>query len=262
MTRVNDITVGVSDVGSGHPVVFVHGLAEDRHSWTRQLADLTGIRRLAVDLRGHGETSLGAPDGTLAQLVGDLTGFLEATTGPATCVGFSLGGVVVLAAAVERPDLVEHAIVLGTSSVVGSRARSFFVDRIQLAESGDHAALAAALEADTEAQLATDADAHQITKRRLAAIGDGGGYVNAARAMVELADEPLTPRLSEVRCHVDVIGGSEDVFCPRKAADIVVDALPDASYREIDGAGHLMTVDKPEAVTAAIREAITKREQS
>ena len=129
--RLADIAVGYARMGEGPPAVMLHGLAEDRNSWAdvqRRLGDFTTY---ACDLRGHGETELGGAEGTLEQLGGDLIGFLEALTGPADCIGYSLGGAVVLWVAARRPDLVRRATVAGTSTVVGRRAVGFFRDRIE-----------------------------------------------------------------------------------------------------------------------------------
>lgn len=252
--EVADVEIGYTDTGEGPPVVFVHGLAEDRTTWAAQQRELTGVRAVSIDVRGHGDTTLGRPAGTLAQLGADLVGVLESLTGPATCVGFSLGGTVVLRAAVDRPDLVAHAIVLGTSSVVGRAAAGFYADRVALVEGGDRAALRAAMSADTAAGLASEhADLDALVTRRLDAVGVGGGYVNAARAMARLRDEPLNPELANVRCRVDVVGADGDTFCPKRAADILLDTLPDARYHEIAGAGHLMNVDQPGLVTELLR---------
>lgn len=256
MTR--DIPVALDDVGTGPPVVFLHGLAEDRQSWAPQMADLTGRRRIAVDLRGHGESPLGQPDGTLAQLTGDLIDLLESLEQPAACVGFSLGGTVVLDTAAQRPDLVDHAVVVGTSSVVGRTARQFFADRAAAAEAGDLDRVAGLLHEDTRAQLHTEADLDQVVSARLRAIGNGRGYANAARAMLDLADHPLTPRLASVKCHVDVVGGQHDVVCPRKAAELLLAGLTDATYHELSGAGHLMAIDAPDRLTQLLDRLLRK----
>lgn len=250
--RLGDIDVGYTVGGEGLPVVFIHGLAEDRTSWAHVQESLKGYRSYAYDLRGHGETTLGEADGTLAQFGTDLAGFLERVTGPAICVGYSLGGTVVLWAAAHHPALVRHAIVAGTSSVVGRKAAEFFEERIRRIRE-DFSAFAGDLRSDTAAQLVAAPDKlDAVTSRRLAAIGDGGGYINAARAMARLADEPLTPLLERITCHVDVIGGEKDAFCPRKAADMLIRGLADAEYREIEGAGHLMSIDSPAAYAGAI----------
>jgi len=257
--RLGDIDVAYEARGSGPAAVFIHGLAEDHHGWDAVVAALGDFRCFAYDLRGHGGTGLGAGDGTLAQLGGDLARFLEEVSGPACCVGYSLGGTVALWLAAHRPELVPHAVVAGTSTVVGKSAAQFFAERIALIQ-GDKAAFAEALKADTALQIASEGvDLGAVAARRLAAVGDGGGYINAARAMAKLADEPLTPLLGRVRCPVDVISGERDAFCPRKAADIIVEALAEVTYHEIAGAGHLLAVDRPDAYAVTIGHALRRR---
>jgi pimeloyl-ACP methyl ester carboxylesterase len=257
--RLGDIDVGYTVAGEGPPVVLIHGLAEDRASWAGVQAALPGYRSYACDLRGHGETTLGAADGTLAQLGGDLVRFLTVVSGPAACVGYSLGGTVVLWTAAEHQPLVRHAIVAGTSSVVGRKAAEFFAERISSVQQ-DFSGFAGELRRDTAAQLiAASGELDAVTGRRLAAIGDGTGYVNAARAMQRLADEPLEPLLRRISCPVDVIAGEKDVFCPRKAAELLMRSLAAAEYHEIAGAGHLMSIDNPAAYADFIKRSLDRR---
>ena len=254
--RLADIDVGYSRMGEGPPAVMVHGLAEDRKSWADVQRRLSDFTTYAYDLRGHGETELGEAEGSLEQLGCDLIAFLDALTGPADCIGYSLGGAVVLWVAAKRPDLVTRATVAGTSTVVGRRAAEFFRDRIETIRS-DFSGFAGELKEDTRQQLVVAGDRlEDVTARRLKAIGSGDGYVNAARAMARLNEEPLTQVLPEIACPVHVIGGEADVFCPRKAADIMIDGLRHGTYHEVAGAGHLMSVDQPDAYAQAIRNAL------
>ena len=254
--RLADIDVGYTRMGEGPPAVMVHGLAEDRKSWADVQRRLSDFTTYAYDLRGHGETELGEAEGSLEQLGCDLIAFLDALTGPADCIGYSLGGAVVLWVAAKRPDLVTRATVAGTSTVVGRRAAEFFRDRIETIRS-DFSGFAGELKEDTRQQLVVAGDRlEDVTARRLKAIGSGDGYVNAARAMARLNEEPLTQVLPEIACPVHVIGGEADVFCPRKAADIMIDGLRHGTYHEVAGAGHLMSVDQPDAYAQAIRNAL------
>lgn len=256
--RLGDIEVAYSRYGEGSPVVMLHGLAEDRRSWTDVQTRRRQFATNAYDLRGHGETSLGEAQGTLEQLGCDLISFLEVVTGPARCVGYSLGGTIVLWTAAERPDLVLQAVVAGTSTVVNRTATGFFHDRIHLIET-DFERFATALRDDTAQQLVSaQVDLDEIVARRLRAIGDGGGYVNAARAIQRLREAPLTPRLPEIECAVDIIGGDADVFCPRKAADIILSAVRNGAYHELANAGHLMSIDQPAAYAEAIASALQR----
>ncbi|MBI3994327.1 MAG: alpha/beta fold hydrolase [Candidatus Lambdaproteobacteria bacterium] len=245
--QVGDIAIGYSIHGAGQPAVFVHGLAEDRHHWDPVAGRLRGWQMFALDFRGHGETTLGRADATLAQLGGDLSGFLEAVTGPAPCVGFSLGGCIVMQAAALRPDLIPHCVIVGSSSIVGSRVAAFFEQRIDTALQ-DMPRFRVDLRQDSAGQIASaQAKLDAITARRVAAVGEGRGYVNAARAMVGMHHTPLTPLLGQIRCRADVVGGSQDAVCPRKAQDIIMAALPHGVYHEIPGVGHLMGEDNAEA---------------
>lgn len=255
---LGDIEVAYRKAGSGAPVVFVHGLAEDGGSWDGILERLpAGVAAHAVDLRGHGGTTAGQGDGTPAQLAEDLAAFLDAVTGPAVCVGFSLGGVIVLEAALRRPDMLRKAIVVGTSSKVGRAAAAFFEKRItQLRD--DPEGFRLALAADTEAQIVRNRPlSAEIAARRIAAVGEGAGYANAARAMIAMAAAPLTERLRDIRVPVHIIQGAGDVFCPQKAADILREAMPQASYTEIPDAGHLIAADQPELLARDIAVALT-----
>ncbi len=75
MVRLRDIEVRFRAAGEGRPVVMLHGLAQDGRSWAGVQAALGGWRSYALDLRGHGATTLGAADGTLEQLGADLIAF-------------------------------------------------------------------------------------------------------------------------------------------------------------------------------------------
>ena len=256
--RIGDIDVAWTEQGDGEPVVLIHGLAEDRHTWAAQQSALSGCRTYAYDLRGHGDSTVGTGRGEARQLAEDLIGFLENVTGPAACVGFSLGGTIVLTAAAMRPELFRRAIVVGASSVVGRSAAEFYRMRISMIEHGVTDEFRAGLHEDTAAALHNPSvDVAAVTARRLAAIGDGRGYVNAATAMARVNAEPLTETLPLIPIHVDVVGGEFDSFCPRKASDLIMAGLRDATFREIPNVGHLMNVDDPAAVTAMIESILS-----
>ena len=260
--ELNDIVVNYRRLGSGPAVVLLHGLAEDHRSWDTVAAQLESFCTHAVDLRGHGATTAGHAAGTLEQLSDDLIEFLGAVSGPASVVGYSLGGTIGLRAAVDAPELVRSLVVVATSSVVGSAAAEFFAGRVAQLDDGDRAGFAAGLRDDTSKQIVTDADLDGLVARRLDAIGDGVGYINAARAMIAMRAEPLNPLLSRIAVPVDIVGADGDVFCPRRASRIIEDAVPHSRYHEIGGSGHLLSVDRPtaygELLARLLREAVRR----
>ena len=257
--NIGNIEVAYSEAGQGQPVILIHGLAEDHYSFANVQSDLQEFNTFAYDFRGHGKSSIGNADGTLEQLGNDLANFIEAIEkikDPVTCVGYSLGGTIVLWLAAMRPELVKHAIVVGTSTKVGYAACEFFKQRIALF-ADDQAAFSQALHADTAAQIVNKTiDVEAVSQKRLLAIGNGDGYINAAKAMIRLHDEPLTTILEQINCHVDVIAADQDVFCPRKATDIILSGLKDVEYHEIANAGHLISVDQPQSYADILRKAL------
>lgn len=257
--HLRDIRVGYRQRGAGTRLVLVHGLAQDHCMWAAQQAGLPGCSTLAYDIRGHGETTLGHADGTLPQLGEDLIAVLE-RFGPAHCVGFSLGGTVVLWAAAERPDLVESVVAVATSSVVGTKAAEGMRQRIDVVERGEAEAIRRLLRDDTEMQLAkTTATLDAIVDARMEAVGDGGGYVNGARTMLWMREHPLNEALARIERPVLVVTGARDVVCPPRAADIMFEHLTSAEYRELADVGHLITDEDPDALTDVLRTWLERR---
>lgn len=100
-----DVTIDYFAAGEGRPVVLVHGITESRRTWDPLVAPLiaAGYRVVAIDLRGHGDSSRTAPY-DLATMAGDLGAVLvHEGLDDALLVGHSLGGAVVSAYAAGGP---------------------------------------------------------------------------------------------------------------------------------------------------------------
>jgi pimeloyl-ACP methyl ester carboxylesterase len=103
------VDIAFERTGSGPPLVLVHGITENHHSWdplVPALAERFDV--VAVDLRGHGDSAKVPPFdvGTLTEDVAALTAHLGLQR--PHLVGHSLGGVVVsaLAAAVDPASVI------------------------------------------------------------------------------------------------------------------------------------------------------------
>jgi lipase len=89
--------------GAGLRVVIVHGAMDRSTSFGRTVRFLDDVEVIRYDRRGYGK-SIDLGVGTMADHVADLAAVLDG--GPAAVVGHSIGGVVALALAQQRPDLV------------------------------------------------------------------------------------------------------------------------------------------------------------
>jgi pimeloyl-ACP methyl ester carboxylesterase len=102
-TTVDGVHVAFDVVGSGDPVVFVHGLGDERTTWAPIVARLENrFTCVSLDLRGHGETT-GAVDFDPFGLHRDLRCVVETLRlSSPVVVGHSLGGFAVTAYAARH----------------------------------------------------------------------------------------------------------------------------------------------------------------
>jgi pimeloyl-ACP methyl ester carboxylesterase len=110
---VGDVRLFFTDEGTGSPpLLFVHGYSCDSHDWMWQLPHFAESHRvIAVDLRGHGRSSVPDKGFDARTFANDLAGLIDALgCGPVVAVGHSLGGLVVSALAVEHPSLVQAVV--------------------------------------------------------------------------------------------------------------------------------------------------------
>jgi pimeloyl-ACP methyl ester carboxylesterase len=105
---------GVAPGQDGPPLLLVHGWTCDSHDWAFQLDEFSaGHRVLAVDLRGHGRSSVPATDYTVPRHAADLARLLELLgLDPVIAIGHSLGGSVAAVLAVEHPERVRAMVAI------------------------------------------------------------------------------------------------------------------------------------------------------
>lgn len=135
-----DVSLFYTDDGEGEiPLLFVHGYTADSHDWSWQLPHFRSFHRvIAVDLRGHGASSVPADGYTTLGLAQDLVGLLDHLgIDRVVAVGHSLGGSVVSALAVEYPGRVVAIVAADPAYLVpeaGVAALSDLLDALPDAE--------------------------------------------------------------------------------------------------------------------------------
>ena len=144
---VGDVRLFYTDEGTGDPpILFVHGFSCDSHDWSWQIPHFAATHRvIAVDLRGHGRSSV--PDGGFDPLTfaADIAGLLDQLdVGPVVAVGHSLGGVIVSALAIEHPDKVQSIVSVDPGYLVDDAAKEPLRAVIDAMRTGDAVAVAQA----------------------------------------------------------------------------------------------------------------------
>lgn len=121
---VNGLKTHYIEAGSGAPVILVHGGgagADGYGNWRGTIPRLASeFRVIAVDMLGFGRTA--KPDGgfvySQAARNTHLRGFIEALgLKRVSLVGNSMGGATSMGVAVERPELVEKLVLMGSAGL-------------------------------------------------------------------------------------------------------------------------------------------------
>ena len=257
--RCNDIDVAWFEVGRGEPLVLIHGLADDHRAWRRALPALVLRHRvLMYDLRGHGGTSLGRPEDTLAQLGADLASLMDATgVDGAHLAGFSLGGTIAMRMAIDHPARVRGLVLVATSSRVGRAAADWYQQRVDMVKRDDPQ-LRATLDrdaADVYAQAPSELDDGLLIRRQSTA--DPRGYGNACAAMAALNAAPLDPELGHISAPTLIVASVLDRHCPPKAAEIIAAGIKGSRLEVIPDAGHPIPIEKPRELAASLDAFLT-----
>lgn len=103
----NGVKLYYEQVGSGQPLVLVHGSWTDHHSWDLVAPSLAErFRVVTYDRRGHSQSERPARQGSIHEDVADLAALIEGLgLAPAHVIGNSFGASIVLRLAAERPEL-------------------------------------------------------------------------------------------------------------------------------------------------------------
>ena len=112
-----DITHHYIEQGSGEPLILLHGTGEDGSYFAHQMEPFSRhFRVIAIDTRGHGQTSRGEAPFTIRQFAEDLLGFLDAHgIDRAVLLGFSDGGNIAMVFALTHPDRLNRLILNGAN---------------------------------------------------------------------------------------------------------------------------------------------------
>lgn len=102
--------------GEGRPILFLHGWGMSSRVWKYQVERLSEkFKTVTLDLRGHGGSSP-SDDYTFEALARDVKEFIEGLSlGPASLVGWSMGGSVAMMVANKFPEIVSTLVLVNTT---------------------------------------------------------------------------------------------------------------------------------------------------
>ena len=250
--------------GEGPLVVLSAGIGDRRQVYRFLAPELAqaGYRVASVDLRGHGDSSLGWPSITRTDVAGDLIAVIRYLGGPAVIVGHSISGGAATIAAAKAPELVPGIVELNPLTrtqplKVGALFRNpryrrcgTLVLGIQMTHS-----LGPWMRYLNLAYPAKPADWDSYMAATRAKLTEPG---RMAEFMKTFKSTPVdaAEQLPNVKCPALIIMGTADpdFADPKAEGDAIAAAMPAglATVAAVDGAGHYPQAQYPAEVAALI----------
>jgi pimeloyl-ACP methyl ester carboxylesterase len=235
-------------------VILLHGAGFDHTTWALHSRWFShhGFSVLAPDLPGHGRSS-GAPLPTIAEMADWTAALLDVAGAPkARLIGHSMGSLVALETSARHPEKVSGLSLIGTAATM-----TVGPDLLKAAEANDSAAIdmvsiwGLGFKAELGGSLASGLWMHQGAQRVLQQTRPGvlfsdlnacNNYQNALAAA------------AAVKVPTTFILGERDMMTPAKAGKTLAAATPNSRTVVLSGAGHMMMVEQPDELLAALQQ--------
>lgn len=256
------ISIHAQVVGTGPPVVLLHGWAFDHRIWDRQIRVLaeSGRSTVAIDLRGHGRSDRPYGDYSLERLAQDVITVLSRLTDePAILIGWSLGGVTALRVALQAPERLAKLVLVSSNGVATSRQEGYpfgypasaHLPALRSAELADRLDARRKLVRSGFATEPTDAVVEHLLQQTL----DTPSWAGAATltTLLEADQVAVLPRL--VVPTAQIIGAKDPIFSRRGAAWLA-ERVPGIEQTVLDDCGHYPMIEAPDTFDAALLKVV------
>ena len=241
--------------GDGPPMILIHANPFDRRLWMYQVARFSPFYRvIAVDLRGYGLSDKPDAPFTLADMKDDVLGVLaDEGVERAIFAGVSVGSGIAMLTALDHPEMVDAAILVGGSSA-GPRQ----ID--DLLAGFEREDLATYLMSLMRGYVAPGFADTPLGGWLLRLFVEDAARLNArciANIFRARASCRMTERLGGMKPPVLVINGAYDGSLPagRESAALI----PGGEHAVIPNAGHACCIEDPAAFDSAMIRFLSAR---
>ena len=234
-------------------IVLLHGAGFDHSTWalhSRWFAH-HGFGVLTPDLPGHGRSS-GAPLHTIADMADWTAALLDAAgAAKAKLVGHSMGSLISLETAARHPAKVSALGLIGTAATM-----TVGPDLLKAAEANDPTAIdmvsiwGLGFQAELGGSLAPGLWMHFGAQRVLEQCRPGVLFNDLSACN---AYQGALAAAAQITVPATLILGERDMMTPTRAGKALAAALANSRTVVLHGAGHMMMVERPDELLAALQ---------
>jgi pimeloyl-ACP methyl ester carboxylesterase len=231
------------EAGARPTLVCIHGSADNHHVYDGLLDALPDRDRYAINMPARAGTD-GPPLESVQEMEAFLSRFVESEVqGNYVVVGHSLGGAVAIQHALRTPARLEGIVLLATGARL--RVHPMILQLFEQAKvSGEKIPpLPPGLyEAGTAGALVDKAS----KDRELTPVETGCADWRAADSFDRMND------VAQIRVPALIVAGTNDALTPPKYAEFMARAIADSELCVIEGAGHMLVMERTGEVAARI----------
>jgi len=237
-------------------VVFIHGAQNDHSVWALQSRWFAhhGFAVLAVDLPGHGR-SAGNPLPSIEDLADWIELLLEklgaGDTANVSLVGHSMGSLTALECAFRHPARIARIAMIGTavpmpvSDVLLGPAKDNEAKAIAMINGWSHSPRGIVGGNTVPGMWLLGASRRLMERQKPGVLHNDLAACNAYSHGMEAA--------ASLSCPALIVSGKRDMMTHPKAAAKLAAAIRDVKSVSLDGAGHALMAEQPDAVLDALR---------
>ena len=235
--EISGVKINYVATGKGTEViVFIHGLGENLRSWKHQLESFSkAFQVVALDLRGHGKSSVPKKKIEIGDFAEDVRGLLEnLDIKKAHFCGLSMGALVLFELYKKHPDCFLSMILVATRHRYPP-AQTAALEGMNMEIIGEEVATFALAASAPESLKEEVAKMIADTKKDI--------YLQSAEAtcMIDYAD--LLPK---IKVPTLIVVGDLDIVTPIDSAEILNQVIPKSTLKIMRGTSHLPNIEKPQ----------------
>jgi pimeloyl-ACP methyl ester carboxylesterase len=251
------------DTGRGPPMVMIHGMGGDHTVWDPSVARLSArFRLIRPDILGHGRSRESPPPGPwqfsqFARQVEELLVHLDIDS--AVIMGFSLGGMISQAVAIEHPARTKALVIVSSVCNRTVEEQAAIERRVkQVAAGGPAAVVEGALQRWFSPAFAErHPDVIDDWRRRTLA-NDPRNYALVYRLYAD-TDRQLLDRLGVIAAPTLILTGDRDQGQTPRMAQEMARRIKGSEVVILPGVPHMLPIEAADALSSSIIDFLDRR---
>jgi 3-oxoadipate enol-lactonase len=239
-------------IGRGSPLLLLHGGLVDRRSWEGQRELAGQLTLLMPDTRGFGDSWPMTPPTDMANLVEDVVRVVEVQGFDSVhLLGFSIGGIIAQAVAVDRPELVKSLVLVSTRLAPRSRSANVRPPPVSPSAHVSRAFSAAFREGNaTFIRRYTEIATEHYERSSMSAL---------ATAVQSGADAAAVGRIG---VPVLVMHAADDSAIEVRRGEELAQAIPHSQFERFENCGHSLHIERTVDFNRLVLSFVSKADHS